>query len=162
MTARRWAMHRAVAAVLCFALVACGGGSGSGQPDDAAAQMLANLPDCDRVPLDEDAEVAADVQGLVLPGDTRVSSVLEQGPLVMVEGTVRMTPLDVRAHYEARDDIDLLRIEDETFETEVLLRADGRRMYLLAVALCADGTAVSAMIGPDSDDSGLPEFQSDG
>jgi hypothetical protein len=34
-------------------------------------------------------------------------------------------------------------------------------MYLLAMALCADGTAISAMIGPDSEDAGLPEFQSD-
>lgn len=122
--------------------------------------MLANLPSCDRVPLAEDAEVNADVPGLVLPDGARVTSVLEQGALTTVEATIRMTPLDVRDHYEGRDDIDLLRVEDEIFETEALLRAQQRRMYLRATALCADGTALTAVVGPDSEDAGLPEFQS--
>jgi hypothetical protein len=71
-----------------------------------------------------------------------------------------MTPLDVRAHYEGRADIELLRVEDEVFEAEVLTRAQQRRMYLRAGALCADGTTLTAVVGPDSEDAGLPEFQS--
>lgn len=122
--------------------------------------MLANLPSCDRVPLDADAEVDTPVTGLLLPEDARVTSVVEQGALTTVEATVRMTPLDVRAHYEQRGDIDLLRAEDEIFETEVLMRAQQRRTYLRATALCADGTTLTAVVGPDSDDAGLPEFQS--
>ena len=122
--------------------------------------MLANLPSCDRVPLDEDAEVTAEVTGLVLPDGARVTSVVEQGALTTVEATIRLTPLDVRAHYESRGDIDLLRAEDEIFESEVLLRAQERRMYLRATALCADGTALTAVVGPDSEDAGLPEFRS--
>lgn len=150
----------AAAALVALTLAACGGADepGSGNRADA---MLGNLPSCDRVPLDEGGEVSADVAGLVLPDGAWVTSVLEQESLVSVEGVVRMTPLDVRADYESRTDVELLRVEDEIFETEVLLRADGRRMYLRATALCADGTSLTAVIGPDSEDAGLPEFQSD-
>jgi hypothetical protein len=72
-----------------------------------------------------------------------------------------MTPLEVRADYEGRLDVDLLRVEDEVFETEVLLRAEGRRMYLMAAALCATASDLNVIIGPDTDDAGLPQFQSD-
>ncbi|PZG24149.1 hypothetical protein C1I95_01140 [Micromonospora craterilacus] len=148
-----------VAAVAVLPLLAaCGGGtpSATGGPRD----MLANLPSCDRVPLDQDPEVAADVPGLMLPDGARVTSVVEQGVLTSVEATVRMSPLDVRAHYEQRTDIDLLRVEDEIFETEVLARAQDRRMYLRAGALCADATTLTVMVGPDSEEAGLPEFRS--
>lgn len=160
---RRPLSAAAVVAGLVLTLAACGAGddgagSGSGNPGDA---MLANLPSCDRVPLDEGPDSGDEVDGLVFPDGARVSSVVEQGSLVTVEGSIRMTPLDLRADYEGRSDVELLRIEDEVFETEVLLRSAGRRMYLRATALCADGTALMAVIGPDSEDAGLPEFQSD-
>lgn len=150
---RRWVLVAVVPLV-----AACGGAEPAGDRGDA---MLANLPSCDRVPLDEASEVSTDVSGLVLPDGARVTSVVEQDAMVSVEGTVRMTPLDLRADYEARDDVELLRVEDEVFETEVLLRSAGRRMYLRATALCADGTSLMAVVGPDSEDAGLPEFQSD-
>ncbi|WP_147457361.1 hypothetical protein [Micromonospora sp. CV4] len=140
-------------------LVACGG-TDAGQPTGRGPGMLANLPSCDRVPLDADAEVDSQVTGLLLPDGARVTSVVEQGALTTVAATIRMTPLDVRAHYEGRGDIDLLRAEDEVFEAEVLMRAQERRTYLRATALCADGTTLTAVVGPDSDDAGLPEFQS--
>lgn len=147
------------AAVAVAALLSGCGGTDGGEAAGRGPGMLANLPSCDRVPLDADAEVDAEVPGLVLPDGARVTSVVPQGALTTVEATVRMTPLDVRAHYEGRDDVDLLRAEDEVFEAEVLLRAQGRRMYLRAAALCADGTNLTAVVGRDSDDAGLPEFQ---
>lgn len=147
--------------VTILGLSACGGTDTPGAGDNGQA-MLANLPSCDRVPLDEDTEVTADVTGLVLPDGARVTSSVEQGVLTTVEATVRLTPLDVRAHYQSRDDIDLLRVEDEIFESEVLLRAQERRMYLRATALCADGTALTAVVGPDSEDADLPEFRGGG
>ncbi|TCC00542.1 hypothetical protein E0H26_02340 [Micromonospora zingiberis] len=139
-------------------LAACGGGTPA--PAGAGRDLLANLPSCDRVPMDDEPEVAADVPGLVLPEGARVTSVVEQGVLTSVAATIRMSPLDVRAHYEQRTDIDLLRVEDEIFETEVLARTQDRRMYLRAGALCADGTTLTVMVGPDSEDAGLPEFRS--
>ncbi|WP_166352246.1 hypothetical protein [Phytoactinopolyspora limicola] len=142
-------------------LAGCGSDDGDGAAQDPAEAMLANLPDCDRVPLEDDPEIDPDVPGLVLPDGARITSVLEQGPLTTVDGTIRMTPLDVRADYENRDDVELLRVEDEIFEAEVLVRADGLRMYVLAAALCDDGTSITAVIGPDSEDAGLPEFRSD-
>ncbi|NED94396.1 hypothetical protein G1H11_03620 [Phytoactinopolyspora alkaliphila] len=154
----------AAAAVAGAVLAACGGDDPGASAESGMGQaegMLANLPSCDRVPLDEEPEIDADVPGLVLPDDARLTSVLEQGSLTTVDGTIRMTPLDLRADYESRTDLDVIRIEDEIFETEVLLRADGHRMYLRATALCADGTALSAVIGPDTEDTDLPEFQSD-
>lgn len=149
------------ASALAVLLSACGGGGTPEAGGDVGEQMLANLPSCDRVPVDEDPEVEADVAGLVLPEGARVTSVVEQGPLTSISGSVRMTPLELRADYEGRDDVQLVRVEDEVFETEVLLRADGRRMYLLASALCASASDLSVIIGPDTDDSGLPQFQSD-
>ncbi|MBE1491780.1 hypothetical protein [Plantactinospora soyae] len=146
---------------LGLGLAGCGGGGGDTQAaPDRAQGMLANLPSCDRVPLDEGAEVAADVPGLVLPDGARVTSTVAQGALTTVEATIRLTPLDVRAHYEGRTDVELLSVEDEIFESEILLRAQERRMYLRATALCADGTALTAVVGPDSEDAGLPGFRS--
>ncbi len=148
-----------VAAVVVLPLLAaCGDGTRA--PTGSPRDMLANLPSCDRVPLDQEPEVSADVPGLVLPDGARVTGVIEQGVLTTVEATVRMSPLDVRAHYEQRTDINLLRVEDEIFETEVLARAQDRRMYLRAGALCADATTLTVMVGPDSEDAGLPEFRS--
>jgi hypothetical protein len=149
-----------VAAVVL--LSACGPAE---PPEDAGGgageQMLANLPSCDRVPVGEEPEVEADVDGLVLPEGARVTSVVQQGPLTSISGSITMTPLEVRADYEGRQDVDLLRVEDEVFETEVLLRAEGRRMYLMAAALCATASDLNVIIGPDTDDAGLPQFQSD-
>ena len=138
-------------------LAACGDASGSagGERD-----LLANLPSCDRVPMDEDPEVDTDVPGLALPAGARITSVVQQGVLTSVEATLRMSPLDVRAHYEQRTDIDVLRVEDEIFETEVLARTQQRRMYLRASALCAEGSSLTVVMGPDSEDAGLPEFRS--
>ncbi|MCM0675539.1 hypothetical protein NCC78_12675 [Micromonospora phytophila] len=150
---------RVTALVVAFPLLVACGGAESPAAGGPGRDMLANLPSCDRVPLDQEPEVRADVTGLVLPDGARVTSVVRQGALTSVEATVRMTPLDVRAHYEKRTDIDLLRAEDEIFEAEVLTRTQDRRMYLRAGALCADGTTLTAMVGPDSDDAGLPEFR---
>ena len=150
-----------VLVVALLGLAACGGTDTQAGPDRGQA-MLANLPSCDRVPLDEGTEVTTEVTGLVLPSGARVTSAVQQGALTTVEATVRLTPLDVRAHYQSRNDIDLLSVEDETFESEVLVRAQERRMYLRATALCADGTALTAVVGPDSEDAGLPEFRSGG
>jgi hypothetical protein len=152
---------RARASVLAVAVVAV---VGCGGPDDSSAAdrgqaLLSNLPSCDRVPLGDGAGVTADVTGLVLPDGATVTSVVEQGGLTTVEATVRMTPLDVRAHFQNDAAVDVLRAEDEIFESEVLVRTEGQRMYLRATALCADGTALTAVVGPDSDDAGLPELQ---
>ncbi|MEV6692837.1 hypothetical protein AB0M35_15330 [Micromonospora sp. NPDC051196] len=140
-------------------LAACGDGSTS--PTGGGRDLLANLPSCDRVPMD-DPEVEADVPGLALPEGSRVTAVVQQGVLTTVEATLRMSPLDVRAHYEQRTDLDVLRVEDEVFETEVLARTEARRMYLRASALCADGSSLTVVVGPDSEDAGLPEFRSGG
>ncbi|HEX5598624.1 MAG TPA: hypothetical protein VFX61_21785 [Micromonosporaceae bacterium] len=150
---------RVLALVVAVSMLSACAGSDTRDPADRAQAMLANLPDCSRVSLDEAGQAPPEVAGLMLPEGAMVTSVLDQGALTTVEATIRMTPLQVRAHYEERDDIELLRVEDEIFEAEVLLRAEQRRMYLRASALCADGTALTAVVGPDSDEAGLPEFQ---
>lgn len=157
----------AVKALVCAAalvlLTGCGpADEGADDAQGPGQAMLANLPSCDRVPVGEGPEVEEDVPGLVLPQGAKVTEVSEQGPLTSVGGSIEMTPLELRADYEGRDDVDLLRVEDEVFETEVLLRADGRRMYLMASALCATASDLSIIIGPDTDDAGLPQFRSDG
>lgn len=151
-----------VLAAALFALVGCGGTDTSGEAAgdaDRGRELLSNLPSCDRVPLGEGSDAPADVTGLVLPEGAIVTSVVEQKGLTTVDATVRMTPLDVRAFYQHDAAVDVLRAEDEVFESEVLVRAEQRRMYLRATALCADGTALTAVVGPDSDGAGLPEFK---
>lgn len=154
-----------VLALAVFALVACGGTDASGEAAgeaDRGRELLSNLPSCDRVSLSDGAGVSADVTGLILPDGATVTSVVEQGRLTTVEATIRMTPLDVRTFYQNDAGVDVLRAEDEVFESEVLVRAQQRRMYLRATALCADGTALTAVVGPDTDDAGLPEFEGRG
>jgi hypothetical protein len=150
----------ALPAFVLLGIAGCGGDGDAPAGGDRGRAMLANLPSCDRVPLDEGTEVDADITGLVLPDGARVTATVAQGALTTVEATVRLTPLDVKAHYQSRTDVEVLSAEDEVFESEVLLRSQQRRMYLRATALCANGTALTAVVGPDSDDAGLPEFRS--
>lgn len=94
--------------------------------------------------------------GLVLPDEAVVTDVMPEGPLTQVSGYVAMTPLDVRAWYEADPGIDLVTVEDEVFESELLVASGDRRMYLKALALCDRGSALEATVAPAGEDEALP------
>ncbi|MEO2104614.1 MAG: hypothetical protein ABGZ36_03120, partial [Actinomycetota bacterium] len=145
---------RRLGAGLLFVIFAAGCGGGATDP---AAAALAALPACDEAA--EHLPAPSDVAGLVLPEGSRVTEVTRGGPVVTVSAEVSRTPVDVRNEYHDRDDLEVLSAEDETFESEVLVRVGDHRMYLRAVALCAQGSGLTAVIGPDSDDTTLPELR---
>lgn len=106
---------------------------------------------------DPPSPAAEDVPpGFVLPSEAVVVRTTDVGQLQQVEGFVGLTPLEVRDRYEQRDDVELLTIEDEGFETELLLRDDGYRMYLRAQVLCATGSTFTATVGAEADAPDIP------
>ena len=141
-----------LAALAAGLLAACAPSS----PPDQGAAALAALPACDDPPAA--AAAAAEVPGLVLPEHAIVTDIASQGPLTQVSGYVAMTPLEVRAWYEddPGEGVRLLSVEDEVFEAELLLSDQDRRMYLRALALCADGSGLEATVAPAGDADALP------
>lgn len=138
--------------VLVSLLGACGGGNSDVAAHSAAGDLLAGLPTCEPQP----SPVIADVEGLHLPPETVVTSVRRSGPLTQVVGFVALSPVEVRRAYEMRNDLELLQSEDEVFESEVVT-ADGRhRLYVKALAQCAEGSRVVAIVTPTPMPEALP------
>ena len=91
-----------------------------------------------------------EVQGLVLPSDAVVTKVSPAGPLTNVQGYLPMTPVEVRAFYQRHDDLTVLSVEDEVFESEVLFALDDRRVFLKSQAVCERGSVFVAVVAPDA------------
>jgi hypothetical protein len=90
------------------------------------------------------------VEGLVLPEGAYLTEVVRQGPLVQVRGRVDRTPLELRAEYEQRDDVEVLTLEDEGVEVETLVSTGGFRTYLRGTALCATASALDGLVSPEA------------
>lgn len=142
-------------AVLC-AMTACAS-SAPPQPAAAPSRDPESLYDALGPCGDTPASVVDDLPpGFVLPREAVVVRTTDLGQLVQVDGFVALTPLQVRDIYERRDDVELLTIEDEGFETELLLRDDGYRMYLKAQVLCSTGSNFTATVGEEADAATMP------
>lgn len=114
---------------------------------------MPNLPACDRPPASAADEA---VPGLVFPQEAVITEVTAQAPVTTVRAYLPMTPVQVREHYEQRDDVDLLSIEDEVFEAEVLLDSGEHRVFVRAMALCAEGSSLLAIVAPAAVGEALP------
>lgn len=135
---------------------------GSAEADADSAEeggSLAGLPACDDPP---DGEDPSTVEGLLLPAGSVLTSVDDSGRLVTVQGYVEATPVSVRASYEQRDDIEVFEIEDEVFEAEVLYGQGEFRTYVKALATCAEGSTLTAVVGPAGADEDLPTLGDEG
>ena len=152
MTCARWLL--AVLAVVA-ALSGCADVAADvAHNEDTGDDVFARFPACEP-PEAEDA-APADVPGLLLPEDAILTASSRTGPITDVTAYVPLTPLDVRAFYEGRTDVEILQLEDEVFETEVLL-ADGQlRSYVIARAACREGSHITGFVAPASAVAALP------
>lgn len=142
------------AALLALCVAGCGGerppptsplqgGPLAGGPGGVLPTATA-LPDrpCPPPP----PEIVEEVEGLVLPEGGYLTEVVRQGPLVQVRGWVERTPLQLRAEYEQRDDVEVLTLEDEVVEVETLVTDGEHRTFLRGTALCATASALDGLV----------------
>jgi hypothetical protein len=155
---RRWLL------VLLGVLAACSDGGGDALPvrtagptptaiDSALLAPLEGLGPCPSPPPPADVELPP---GVLLPDGATVTSVNETGPLTNVQGFVPLTPVQVRVDYSERDDVEILTVEDEGFESEVLLSAGERRLFVKAQAICDRGSVFAAVLAPESAAAAVP------
>lgn len=84
----------------------------------------------------------------MLPERAVVTSQTRADPLVNVQGYVEMTPIQVRVFYQQNRDVEVLSVEDEIQESEVLVQADGYRLFVKTQAVCELGSVFVAIVAP--------------
>lgn len=114
---------------------------------------ISGLPACPSPPPASDQPSVA---GLALPEGAVVTKVTPTDPLIRVDGYVALTPVQVRRHYQQRDDVEILFIEDEVYEAEILLSDGAHRSYVKALAQCAQGSRFLVVLAPEGEDVTLP------
>lgn len=159
-TAARQGTSGPAALLVVLALAGCGPAV-EDAPADPTGPLTA-LPACEEPapPIDEPPG-----EGVVLPEGARLLEQVEQGPAINAAGYVELTPIEVRLAYEAlaeRDGLMLLSSEDEVFEAELLLEADGRRIFVRATAACDRGSNLLVVSAPAGADAAVPTPQGDG
>lgn len=141
-------VNRLATAVTVLALTACGGAQIPAGGDDP----YAGFPPCGAAPAA--AEPGERVKGLVIPDAAAVQSTVVTGPLTTVSAYVAATPLAIRDELSRRSGVEVLHAEDEVFEAELLLAAEGRRSLVKAVSVCDAASSIVAVVSPDG--AGLP------
>jgi len=144
-------------AAVCLGVLCAGLGCGEPAPfDPTSPAPLAALAVCEEPP----AGSGGEVDGLVLPDASVVTSVEPGDPLTRVMAYVGATPISVRQELEGREDLEILISEDEVFESEMLVSEGEWRTYLKTTAICAEGSNILAVVAPEVDAQGLPIPQS--
>lgn len=115
-------------------------------------QPIADLPSCPPPPDGVDERVP----GLYLPAQATIVEVDADGPLTEVTGYVALTPVQLRAWFQTRDELEVIQVEDEVRESEALLY-DGRyRLFVQALALCDQGSRFTAVVARGADADAVP------
>ena len=142
-----------VPALVLVALAGCGGertppAAGPPPLPGGGVPLITAVPEgpCPSPPPAVDEQV----EGLVLPEGAYLTEVVRQGPLVQVRGRVERTPVELRAEYAERDDVEVLTLEDEGVEVETLVSEGGFRTYLRGTALCATASALDGLVAPET------------
>lgn len=143
-------MRRAAAVLL---LAGCSAAPPEGAPATAGALDMSSLPVCAEQP---SPPPLPDVEGLTLPDEATVFSVYAVGSLTQAEGTVEMSPVEVRTYYEQRDDLQLISVEDERVEAEILVSDGTHRMFVKAQVACATASNFTATVGNEADAGAMP------
>lgn len=94
--------------------------------------------------------------GAILPPGTRLTAVREQPPLTQLNGYVEMTPIEVRAWVEARDDLTVQLSEDEGYESELLVSRGEYTTFIKARAVCKEASVLAEVIAPREASESLP------
>lgn len=148
-----------------LALTAALGACESSAPSDIAAtpsplvvasELLAPLQGYPACTTPAATAVPADVPGLVLPDGALITEVSKDGPITQVTGYLERTPIQARVSYQERDDIALLQIEDEGFETEVLVESEGHRTFVKIQAVCDQGSVFVALVADAAAAAAIP------
>lgn len=164
----RWGV-RGVAVAVWLLTTACTGG-GAPQPTDAAASpspagptgigptttdvgLYDDFPECDPLP---DPGPSAPPGEMVVPDGMVVTEVTESGPLTTAAGLVAATPLELRDAFAARDDVELVYLEDEGYEAEILVDSGEWRTFVKATIRCRTGSVVGLILAPDEAVDSLP------
>ena len=143
----------ALAAGLLIAGCATSPASAPAPTDVPGGPDVSALPPCEEQP---SPPALPEVPGLTLPEEAVVFFVQEVGTLTQVQGVVELQPVDVRAYYEGRDDLDVLAVEDEVFEAEILFSDGTWRTFVKAQVLCATGSNFTATVGSEEDAAAVP------
>ncbi len=114
---------------------------------------LDGLPDC--TPL-EVPSVAGEVDGLLTPPGTTLTSVERSDPLTQVEAIVELDPVEVHAFYREESGLTSLVLEDEILEAEGLMDNGDHRFYFKARALCRTRSVIVFVVAPATGDAQLP------
>lgn len=158
-------MRSACAVLLCAGAVLLPGCGDAAAPGAAAAptelgsvdpvllQPLDNLPPCASPP---PAAEPQDVEGLLLPPGAVVTRYTKADPLTTVEGWVPLTPIQLRVYYQRLDGIDVLKAEDEVWESETLVTDGVHRLFVKAQAMCSSGSLLVAVVAPESQADAVP------
>lgn len=157
--------HLPVIAVLVGSAAACAG-PGAVPSDSAASpttapteisslllQPMSALPECGPPP---DPGVEEQVPGAVLPDDSVILSVGEQGELRQILGYVPLTPVQALVDFQERDDITVVQGEHEQFESEVLYETETHRGFFKAQVACATGSQFVEMLAEKGSDAAVP------
>lgn len=159
----RPSLRLVVVAVAVGLLVAACDGGGDGEPattasPDAAETVSATqpVPEADDIdparleplaglgPCPDDLPPAAqdaDTGGTPLPPEAIVTSTSLQGSLRNVQGYSPRTPVEIMVEYLREQDVTAVNVEDEVFESEVLLRRGDLRVFIKSQATCERGSA---------------------
>jgi hypothetical protein len=116
-------------------------------PDDALLEPLRALGPCENAPR---AGRDDDVAGLVLPDGAVLTQVSPAEPLTNAQGYIPMTPVQIRVYYQQHPDLEVLSVEDEVQESEVLVEAGDRRLFIKSQAVCELGSVFVAVVAPAS------------
>lgn len=144
---RRWSM-------LVAAIAVSSGCGTDAQPVELnPTGPIQGLPACASEPA---ASTEPPVDGVQLPEGAIITKVTPQGPLTTITGYLAMTPVQVRRHYQQREDLEILFIEDEIYEAEILLSDGTYRSFIKALAQCAEGSRFVTVVAPEVDAQGLP------
>lgn len=159
--------HGLVVVVLAVLAGACGGGDTASvapplstdlppmaivtEISSELLQPLEGLGPCQGEP---PQAVEHDVDGLVLPEGARVTAVSPQGPVTQVEGWVEMTPVQIRADFVTRDDLTVISVEDEVWESESLLSDGGHRTFVKAQGICRTQSIFVALVSEETPAAG--------
>lgn len=132
---------------VAWLLVACGG-PGAAPPTAAPVDArptgpLTDLPTCGAPPADPGLPP---VPGLRVPPGAVVTTVQPMDPVVNVIGWAPLTPSQMRRTYEALPGVELLTVEDESYDAEVLLTDGTWRMYVKMTAACDAASDFAAVV----------------
>lgn len=149
----------ALVVVLASACGGQGGGEVQAPPTDEVVALpterIPGLPPCT-----QPTPPAISVEGVpeaVLPDGAVITDLRETGPLTQLTGFVHATPVAVRLELEGRAGLTVVQSEDEGLESEMLLDAEDKRVFVKARAMCDEASILAIVMAPLDEAGAVPQ-----